>query len=420
MQRARLRLSLLLSLLVPAAAQTATPDRIVGWSEASGPALFNGVQAQSVADTCPPASILCRSLLGSSLFYAGGTAYDPRHDAVWITTGATVQEIELATCTVRCQFTAQLMNANAVVSGLAVLDGGRRLLQLETTPGYLGLRSYDTTACPPTPLRDGCSMMLPPGAVAAGLAVDPASALVLYSVSTPTALDWDTEVLVARDSDRCTPLCRVVLARCGPFYPRSGVVTGLAYDPCGRRLYATNGKHTQGLLVRDPFHCDFERTWCCPTGSNWDYKGLAVAPVVTANDVGRPCAPPQCRPCPAVATLAGGAPIVGNPDFALGVEGAEVGSRAVLVLGAGPCTSGATFPFLCGPLHPSLQPLPYLSPPLPVLGPGIGCVGRAQLDFGVPLAPSLCGATLCAQWVIACPTAVQVLAMSSALEFVLR
>src|SRR5690606_27929224 len=208
-----------------------------------------------VDTACTPARIACRSLLGAPQPHAGGTAYDPRHDSVWISNGSAVQEIERASCNVRCQFSAQLMNPAAVVSGLAMLDGGRRLLQLETAAGYAGLRSYDATRCPPTPLRDGCSMSLPRDAFAAGLAVDPVAGIVFVAESRPTFIDWQTEVIAAPAAARCTDLCRATLPLCGPFYPRSGFVTRLAYDVCNRRLFATNGRHTQGLDVSDPLRC---------------------------------------------------------------------------------------------------------------------------------------------------------------------
>ena len=43
------------------------------------------------------------------------------------------------------------MDPNAVVSGLAIADRGRHLIQLETRMAYAGLRSYSLTTCPPTP-----------------------------------------------------------------------------------------------------------------------------------------------------------------------------------------------------------------------------------------------------------------------------
>lgn len=405
-----------LALAAPVAAQTS--PHLVAWSESVGPALFNGVQVQRFDPGCPPASMACRSLLGGPLFYAGGTAYDPRHHAVWVSNGSIVQEIELDGCLVRCQFVPQMMNSAAVISGLAVLDGGRRLLQLETLPGYLGLRSYDATTCPPTPLRDGCTRALATGAVAGGLAVDPLLGAVFYSISTPTAIDWQTEVVVARDTGRCTEICRSLLPRCGPFYPRSGVVTGLAYDTCNRRLFATNGRHTQGLDVADVFRCVLRQTWCCPTGSTWDYKGLAFVPGIDASGVGAGCAPSTCASCAPRTTL-DGAPMIGNPDFALGLAGAEIGASAVLLLGGGACTNGTHLPFLCGPLHPALVPLPFVSPPLAVTGSGSGCSGAARLGVPVPLHGGLCGATLCAQWVVACSTVVGQLGTSQALQFVL-
>src|SRR5690606_10767462 len=121
-------------------------------------------------------------------------------------------------------------------------------------------------------------MSLPRDAFAAGLAVDPFAGIVFLAVSRPTFIDWQTDVIAARVAARCTELCRVTLPRCGPFCPRSGFVTGLAYDVCNRRLFATNGRHTQGLDVSDPLRCAMTPSWCCPTGSSWDYKGLAFVP----------------------------------------------------------------------------------------------------------------------------------------------
>jgi len=417
MNRSRHLALLALALGAPIVAQTA--PQLAAWSEAAGPALFNGVQLQPLDPGCQRATMACRSLLGGPQFYAGATAYDPRHHSVWVSNGSVVHEIELDTCTVRCQFVPQLMNSSAVVSGLAVLDGGRRLLQLETAPGYLGLRSYDATTCPPGPLRDGCTRTLAMGAVAGGLAADPLLGVVFYSISTPTAIDWQTEVAVARDSDRCTEVCRVLLPRCGPFYPRSGVVTGLAYDVCGRRLFATNGRHTQGLDVRDTFRCLVQPTWCCPTGSTWDYKGLAFVPGLDARGIGAGCAPRTCAACAPRMALAGVRPMLGNPDFALDLQGAEIGATAVLVLGGGACTGGVRFPFLCAPLYPSLVPLPYVSSPLLVTGSGSGCSGSARLNVPIPVLSNLCGAALCSQWVVACPTTGAELGSSDALQFLL-
>jgi hypothetical protein len=407
---------LALSLVEPLAAQASS--HLAAWSESAGPALFNGVQVQRVDPGCPSASLACRSLLGSPLFYAGGTAYDPRDHTVWISTGSIIQAVGLDTCLVRCQFTPQLMNSAAAVSGLAVLDGGRRLLQLETLPGYLGLRSYDATTCPPTPLRDGCTRTLANGAVAGGLDVDPRLGIVFYSISTPTAIDWQTELVVARDTDRCGEICRMLLPRCGPFYPRSGVVTGLAYDACDRRLFATNGRHTLGLAVSDVFRCELRQISCCPTGSTWDYKGLAFVPGIDARGVGAGCAPRACAPCAPRTTFAG-APVIGNRDFGLGLADAEIGASAVMVLGGGGCTNGTQPPFLCGPLHPRLVPPPYVSPPLPISGSGSSCSGTARLDTPIPLNGALCGATLCAQWVVACSASISQLGTSAALQLVI-
>ena len=401
-----------------APAQLASTPQLVAWSEASGPALFNGVQLQDMDNACAPAQLACRSLLGSPQWYAGGTAYDPRHQSAWISNGTLVHEIELGgACAVRCQLTAQIMTTGAVVSGLAMLDGGRRLLQLETMPGYLGLRSYDTRQCPPTPLRDGCTMPLAAGAVAAGLAYDPVHDLVYVSVSAPTPIDWATDVLVARDGARCTTLCKIPLARCGPFYPRSGAVTGLGFDACRQVLYATNGRHTQSLAIQDPLRCTAMQLQCCASGTTWDFKGLDVVPGWQQQKVGTSCVPSQCTPCPMGAALVGGDAVSGNADFAVQLTGADGGARAVLVLAAGGCTGGQPLSFLCGPLYPAVRPgAPYVSGPISVQGPA-PCGGEARHSLPIPIDRSLCGVALCAQWVVACPGAVAALGVSPAVQF---
>lgn len=403
----------------PAApAQLVAKPQLVAWSETTGPALFQGVQLQDMEANCQPARIACRSLLGNPLWYAGGTAYDLRHQSAWVSSGTAIHEIELGPCTVRCQFTAQLMNSGAVVSGLAMLDGGRRLLQLETMPGYFGLRSYDATQCPPVPLRDGCAVQLGGGAVAAGLAFDPVLDLVFVAVSTPTPIDWATDVLVARSTDKCNALCKFTLARCGPFYPRSGAVTGLGLDPCRRLLYATNGQHTQSLDLVDPLRCAVRQVGCCPTNSAWDFKGLDVVPGWSQQPVGTSCVPWQCQPCTMKATLAGGDAVLGNPDFEVRLEQAHAGGRAVLVLAGGSCGSGQTFPFLCGPLYPTLAPAPYVSGPIPVQGPS-PCGASAVHPLPIPVDRSLCGLALCMQWVVACPGGVNALGLSPAVRVTL-
>lgn len=393
---------LLCALCAHLPAQNAPRPELVAWSEAIGPALSNGVQLQTLDTTCPPARLVCRSILGNPLFYAGGTAYDVRRQTVWYTTGTTMLEVALRDCSVSCQFTPQLMNSAAVVSGLAMLDGGRRLLQLETTPGYLGMRSYDTSVCPPTPLRDGCTLPLAAGAVAGGLATDAENGLVFVAVSTPNAIDWTSEILVMAERDRCTPLCRFPVPRCGPFYPRSGAVTGLGYDACAQTLYVTNGQHSQGLLVRNALRCDFTAGWCCPVGSSWGMKGLDVVPGWQQSDVGASCVPSVCPPCAMRGELAGGDAVPGNSEFAVRLVSAQGGSIAILVLNANACTAGTQFPFLCGPVYPALLPAPYVSPQLRVVSTGGTCDGVANHPLPLPQNRSLCGLTLCTQWLVLC------------------
>lgn len=393
-----------LLLATTALAQITPTTQLVGWSATTGPALFTQVQMQDFA-ACTPARQVCRTLIGGSQWYGGGTAYDPRTQSVWISSGANLQQIALADGSVLCSAQPLLMNPQAVVSGLAMLDGGGRLLQLETAPGYAGLISYHTGACPPAPLRDGCSLVLPQGAVAAGLAYDPVHDLVLFTVSTPTAIDWLTELRVARNNARCQPLCSFPLPLCGPFQPRSGAITGLAYDPCKRTAYATNGKHTLALAITDAATCRIQPGACCAVQSTagFDFLGLDVVPGWAQARTGASCAAGMCASCPSLGmVLAGGDPAIGNPEFHTRLERAQVGARGVLVLGAGGCTSGTSVPFLCGPIHPALGGALYVSPPISATGSAPPCGATMRHPLPIPVDAALCGQKLCAQWLAVC------------------
>jgi hypothetical protein len=256
------------------------------------------------------------------------------------------------------------------------------------------------------------------GGVAGGIAYDEVEDLVYVSVSQPTAIDWVTDVYVAPGGSRCQPLCTTRLPRCGPFYPRAGVVTGLGFDACTRLLHATNGTWTQALTVADPRACRVESAFCCQKQTAGTWQGLDILPGWTQRPAGASCADAGCMSCPQLsALLTGGDPSLGNQDFGIAVAAGEPMSLGLLVLAGGACTPGIRVPFLCGPVHPALAPAPLVLPPVVLSATGPGCTGTALVPIPIPADRGLCGIRLCAQWLLACPPTFRSFALTHAIEF---
>ena len=115
----------LLTLSAAASAQAVTGNHVVGWVD-QGANKSGEIHIQDIDGSCKTAKALHKALGASGNFWAGGTAYGPRHQSVWISDGTTIAEVRLSDGKTLCSFKAQLMNAKAVVSGLAIADKGRQ------------------------------------------------------------------------------------------------------------------------------------------------------------------------------------------------------------------------------------------------------------------------------------------------------
>ena len=245
-------------------------------------------------------------------------------------------------------------------------------------------------------------MPIAPNAIAAGLAFDEAREL-LYVSSSERLLGGYRHVLhvvqLAATAPCGTFVCTVPFADCSPSLS-GAAITGLAYDACTQILYATNGNETRVLRLIDPISCRVQDLGCCARqagGGFW--AGIDVVPGWSRLDLGQSCLGAPCPQCPVLqADLAGGDPSLGNQDFAAALNNGPAGSSAWLLLGAGRCTPGLPFPFLCGPLYPVPAPLIVVSAALQ----GSGCLGAARVPLPIPVDTGLCGGTLCSQWIVSC------------------
>ena len=95
--------------------------------------------------------------------------------------------------------------------------------------------------------------------MAAGLAYDEVNDALFVSVSSqPSANVWITWLWVTAAANPCVPICEARIFGCG-----ETMVTGLAYDACSRRLYATDGQVTQEIGIADLRQCKVELGPCC-------------------------------------------------------------------------------------------------------------------------------------------------------------
>ncbi len=397
----RFLLASTLSFALPLSAQFTKDPMVIGWVD-QGPRTLGAVHVQSLTTSCPKAQFFTSALNGGVVFTAGGTAYDPVTQSVWITNGTEVQQIRLSDKKVLCKFKAMLMDSKAVVSGLAVGRGGTRLIQLETRAGYAGLRSYSLRSCPPIPLRDGCKLsFLGRSEYAAGLAYDPVRDLVLYTVTKPFGTISINTLYVAKDSARCKPICKQPLPFCGP--PLLGTdVLGLAYDACQGKLYATFGGKTGVYDMPDPSRCALKLRHCCNKGFGLWFKGLAVLPGWRQFPFGSGCVGKGCPFCNKIRLrLTGGDPFPGNSRFGITVEFAPVRSYGLLLLAPGRCTKGVGYPFLCGAIFPVMGPTTLVIPYGFLQGKG-QCLASGTMPLPIPKDPKLCGLTLCSQALAIC------------------
>jgi len=374
-------------------------DHLVGWVK---PVAGSGVihVQEPPAGNCKLVQ-RCAGVLNKPTYsWAGGTAYDPRFQAAWVSDGdlLSLRMIAPNVCKQLClskAFRALSPNQRAVVSGLAVNDRRSELWQLETTAGVYAVTRYSIGKAPnPCVVKiDHCIAKLPvANAFAAGLAFDEPRDLLYIAASFQVATGAYQHVILVNDRKKpCSSICMFRL----PQSCLRGMITGLTYDVCKRRLIATDGKFHQEIFVGDPYHCSMKVGSCCTAAG--DYGGLGMIPGWKLATVGKPCMPRPCITCPGMGIgLSGGDPSLGNPNFSIDLNNAEGGKLAILALKVG--AAGVGFPVSCSRFYA----FPWAATFVHVV-PGVGCGNTAKQPLPVPTNPALCGFTLTAQWLLICP-----------------
>ncbi len=394
-------------------------DHLIGFADLPAPATSGFIDVQNMDQNCVAAFTQCKPVVPVRALkeYAGGTAYDPRFQTVWISDGKLLAEFKAeqnpVTCKARCKaFKASIADPNAYVSGLAFADKKTRLFQLATRPGYMEVATYNASyqgfICPVKPVF--CKALLPGKSVATGIAYDEVRDLVYISIAVPQANNTFQNVLwVAKASLPCKPICQTKFFTCA-----ATMVTGLAYKTCKQILYATDGRITQPLGMVDPVHCKYKVGQCCAKQLSPKWRGLAVIPGWKSTTKGSSCTSGACPSCPTMQMETGGDPSLGA-TFKIGVKNGPAGSFGALFLKAGPAGTGIPLPSpFCGTWFAFPTALSF--PATPLVGPG-PCGAKAVRTLQIPVNPSFCGRQFTAQWFILCLSGSSFgLGLSNALE----
>jgi hypothetical protein len=325
--------------------------------------------------------------------FAGGTAWDPTRSGAWVSDGTLLARVD-DNCVVQCPpMLIPTLGPNAFITGMEVVEGSNQLWMIDN----LGNLHFYTNNCPAVPLGVCNTGLLPTalGNVTTGLAVDERNGLVF--ISYPIFPVGPNRIVVSQLAAPCVPVSQFLLPPC---FAGFGAVTGLAVDWGNQRLYATDGLATLSMgyawvapnVVPGP-------AGCCPSTIAGDpMVGLAVRPG-RATSMGGSCSNGTCLPCPQVSSLRND-PVLGNLQFAVGIDQAPAGALALLAVGALPCNApGGSFPFLCGPV----LAWPLLGTVGPQLLGGVGpCDGSTSFNIPLPIAPWLAGVVVSSQVVTAC------------------
>jgi hypothetical protein len=394
-------------------------DRLIGFADLPLPATSGFIDVQNMDQNCVAAQTQCKPVVPIRALkpYAGGTAYDPRFQTVWISDGKLLAEFKAEqnpiTCKARCKaFKASIADPNAYVSGLAFSDKKTRLFQLATRPGYMEVATYNANyqgfICPIKPFY--CKTLLPGKSVATGIAYDEVRDLLYISLAVPQANNTFQNVLwVSKANIPCKPICQIKFFSCA-----ATMVTGLAYKTCKQILYATDGRITQALGMVDPLHCKYKVGSCCAKQSSPKWRGLAVIPGWKSTNKGSSCTSGSCPSCPTMQMETAGDPSLGA-TFQIGVKNGPAGSFGALFLKAGPAGSGIPLPPpFCGTWFAFPTALSF--PATALIGPG-PCGAKASRTLQIPVNPAFCGRKFTAQWFILCLSGSSFgLGLSNALE----
>jgi hypothetical protein len=379
---------LLAAIALPLAAQV-PPAFLVGTATTS--LGLPGTTQVVQLNPCAPPVTMCSALPGPTGF-EGGAAYDPFDRVLWVTDGSMLASVlnDFAVCDMECLTPSPVANA----SGLAFDASSQTLWILgiggELARAPLGGGSF----CPPVQSR--CTVPIPPGMVAAGLAVSEKRGLLFVSASSAGGAPVNL-VFALPIANPCQPLCTFDLgATFGT--PQGSPVTGLGYDDCDDELFAVAGNNGMTRVRLSFPGCTIAAQSSCSLGSDSNFSGLCVQPQPVGT-IGRSC---ESAPCPRCGTVRLGAndPSIGNRGFAMWVLYGQNGGFAFPAASIGPCGTGT--PFLCGNVHLQLSPPPISFPMIPLTGPST-CTASAVMPMPIPADAGLCGFRFCVQAGILCP-----------------
>lgn len=411
----QLSLALICSTALPGtlAAQGVKSNQLISWST-TGVNQPGVLQLQDVDNRCRPETTACKNVLTTQMAVgAGGTAYDPRHQSVWVSEGTSLVEYDIRSCRAICKVKPTLVNARAAVTGLAIADSTSTLYVLESLPGHVAITPYNIARCPPVAGKS-CSMKINnPRGVAAGLAYDEANKLLYVAFSEPAFVGFINTVFVTDAKSPCTVICRFSPAACDVRSQR--MYTGLAYDACSKKLYVTEGSRTRITKVTNPRKCQFTDGACCNKTGSAMSRGLAIVPGWEQKSIGSSCVSKGCPLCRSMLnSISGGDPSLGNKTFALDLAGAPIQSFGLPWIGIGACSQGVKIPVLCGLFYPRIGPLLFPGFAMPANG-RTQCRASIRMPFPIPVARVLCGLRICTQWLVLCNGGA--LGLSNAHEF---
>lgn len=350
------------------------------------------------------------SVLAAPTKYAGGTAYDPENRALWVSNGTHLARVSVNGCRVQCgPFVAPLgpILPNTVVTGLAYRKSLRRLYMVDSARRLTVMQVDDCQLS----LVERCDLNinLPNNFFVSGLAVDELTGRILYSASDFTApsISPSELVFIAEESAPCDPQWTVRLSDCSGL-GILGPVTGLAFDPCGSIIHATNGREivSAELIFTPDGACRLGAISCClPAAPDLKLVGLALIPEREISSLGHSCTNGVCPDCAVMTHSIASDPVIGNQGLRFRLNRAPDDSIAFLVINEGGCNlPGLTVPPFCGPFLVDL----LRTPPLirgGFLTGNIGkneCDGSVDVPLPVPLNPSLCGQEFGSQFLVIC------------------
>ena len=349
--------------------------------------------------------------------FAGGTAFDGRMNAVWISNGTRLDTMlqpgTSGTCrnVCRTQAVPQAPNLTKYTTGMAYLESGTLNANGGSGPYGKIYFSYDTPVIGWADVK-GCSLVnykycrlgfIPATSRIGGLALDDINRLLFIGTYDTSGVAM---VYVVNADTPCTVICSVPILlnpRTCPNTPALRSMAGLAYDACARMLYVTDGPQTVfGTFMAGAAGCRWAHRGCCKTPVEL-YTGLALLPPAEGT-AGRSCIRASCNSCPSMAaTTSGGAAVMGNPFYQLRLQNAPSNSGiAILALGLGGCVSpGLSFGFCNNIMVSFAAPGPFTLafPTPPSSGP---CGLNMSVPLPIPVNATLCNQQISFQWIVGC------------------